>query len=459
MSSRLRAGMAVVWSRIGARSGRSGLAAGGVIGLVAGLVLGTVALPLLRDAERLEPGELVIMSSYDESQGEQRQRLLDQWNAIHGKRNPASFRQLSREAEQAHLEMREAGPEIDIYNMDVTWTTEFATADRIRPLDRRRLQSRALLDGFLEEPLATCEHQGTLYALPFNTDAGLLYYRTFGTGDAGGRPGPDRKQVWPDPVRSWDEIGGIAAQAGGQDREPNLEAAYAAQLKNAEILTVTALEAIWAEGGDVVDDRGNVVIDSAAAERGLRRLRDGLQPGGNRLILADSRGFDEKQSTTAFGEGRVMFMRNWPVAYRDLQSVGTAGRPFHYAVTTVPGKASVLGGQNLAVARSSAQPRAAQALIEFLTGERSQQILFEHGGLAATREIVYRDQNITAKYGYAGTLLEAIRAARPRPSTPHYTDFSLEFRAVVLEVIDGEGEITADHVHRLTDALKGKRRR
>jgi multiple sugar transport system substrate-binding protein len=116
----------------------------------------------------------------------------------------------------------------------------------------------------------------------------------------------------------------------------------------------------------------------------------------------------------------------------------------------------VLGGQNLAVARSSDQPRAAQALIEFLTGERSQQILFEHGGFAATRGIVYQDANITTKYPYATTLLEAIRRAKKRPVTPHYTSFSLEFRKVVAEVWANDGEITAEHARRLTEALQGK---
>jgi multiple sugar transport system substrate-binding protein len=145
------------------------------------------------------------------------------------------------------------------------------------------------------------------------------------------------------------------------------------------------------------------------------------------------------------------------VAYRDLQPVTGSNKAFRFDVTTVPGETSVLGGQNLAVTRGSDQPRAAQALIEFLTGERSQQILFEHGGFAATREIVYRDANITTKYPYATTLLTAIRRARARPETPHYTDFSREFRKVVMEVWQNDGEITADHARRLADALEGKR--
>jgi multiple sugar transport system substrate-binding protein len=401
---------------------------------------------LLARDEALEPGELVIMSSVDESQGGQRQLLLNQWNAIHGRTNPASIRVVNRSPEQANDEMLDAGPDVDIYNLDVTWTAEFAAAGRIRALDRADLDRRSVLTGFLEEPLRTCEYQNSLYALPFNTDAGLLYYRTF---LRNGKP-------WPEPPTTWDDIGNDSNEALGAHLDPKMEAGYAAQLSNSEILTVTALEAIWSAGGDVVDQNGTVVIDSDAAERGLRRLSDGLAASSRPLILPDSRTFDEKDSTKAFGDGRAMMMRNWPVAYRDLQPVTTSNSTFRYAVTTVPGKVSVLGGQNLAIARSSGQPRAAQALIEFLTGERSQQILFEHGGLAATREIVYRDTNITDKYPYATTLLEAIRRARARPVTPHYPEFSLAFRKVVLDAWSNDGEITPDQAQSLTNALQGK---
>jgi multiple sugar transport system substrate-binding protein len=64
---------------------------------------------------------------------------------------------------------------------------------------------------------------------------------------------------------------------------------------------------------------------------------------------------------------------------------------------------------------------------------------------------------VTTKHPYATTLLEAILRARQRPVTPHYTDFSREFRKVVLEAWEDDGEITPDHARRLTDALQGRR--
>lgn len=429
-----------IWPWIQARRGRAGLIAGTAAGLVTGVAL-TIAVPMLvRDDGGLEPGELVIMSSIDESKDGQRQRLLNQWNDIHGDTNPARIAQVNRDPAKAHGEMLDAPSDVDILNLDVTWTAEFAAADRVRPL------IDADLTGFLEEPLRTCKYQGSLYALPFNTDAGLLYYRTFQRGGS----------VWPEPPTTWDDVASASTRAFDERLEPKMEAGYAAQLDpNSEILTVAALEAIWSAGGDVVDENGNVVIDSDAAENGLRRLSDGLT-GKRPVILPDSRTFDEKKSMKAFGDGRVVAMRNWPVAYRDLQPLTLSNKAFQYAVTTVPGKTSVLGGQNLAISASSKQPKAAQALIEFLTGERSQQILFEHGGLAATRQIVYNDENVLSNFPYATTLLEAIRRARPRPVTPHYTEFSAEFRRVVTEAWSNDGEITPAQAQRLTNALQGK---
>ena len=81
-----------------------------------------------------------------------------------------------------------------------------------------------------------------------------------------------------------------------------------------------------------------------------------------------------------------------------------------FDVARIPGR-SVLGGQNLAIAANSDQPRAAQELIEFLTSARSQQILFERGGFAATREVVYQDSAVRANFPYAGR--SSTRSSRP----------------------------------------------
>ncbi|MEV6929921.1 extracellular solute-binding protein [Dactylosporangium sp. NPDC051485] len=415
-----------------------------LLGLVAGvgltLLAGLVVVPLFAGDDGIEDGELVILSGRDEGQGNQRQALVDQWNALHP-RNPARIEEIAAGADAQRSEMvaRAQGGgkgDADVYNLDVTWTAEFASRGYIRDLDG------ADTTGYLPAPLQTCRYDGHLWALPFNTDAGLLYYRD---------------KLAPQAPKGWTQLVASVQQALGRPGAP--AAGYAGQLADYEGLTVNALEAIWAAGGDVVDPHGNVVIDSPEARAGLTRLATGLTAGTPQVILPDSLGFDELGTTQAFAAGRVLFMRNWPVAHRALDppSAGDSAKALDFAVTRLPGP-SALGGQNLAIAAHSRRPRAARALIEFLTGERSQQILFERGGFAATREIVYRDAEVIQRYRYAPTLLEAIRDARTRPVTPHYAQFSETFRALVRQALADGGHLPPDAKPRLEAALQGYKR-
>ena len=405
----------------------SGLAAGIVVGVVATLLVSlAVSAVSAGRSDALPPGELVILSGRDDSLGGQRQLLIDQWNALHPE-NTATIVELPGVADAQHSEMvaraQSGGHGVDIYNLDVTWTAEFAEAGYIRSLDESDLDT----SGFLPNPLSTCRYDGKLWALPFNTDAGLLYYRT----DLVGQP----PGSWSQLRRTVEDV--LARPTGG---DPRVVAGHVGQLANYEGLTVNALESIQsaAAGAEVVRD-GRVVVDMADLQEGVDRLRP--TAGSPQIVLPDSLDYDEQRSTQAFRDGKVLFMRNWPVAYRTLSSTPageSSGQRVPFGVVPLPGP-SVLGGQNLAMARSSGNPRAAQALIEFLTDARSQQLLFERGGLAATREIVYRDAAVGERYPYAGVLLQAVQRAHPRPVTPCYSAFSEAFRTAIDTALrDGE---------------------
>jgi multiple sugar transport system substrate-binding protein len=405
-------------------------------------------LPDLGPSPAGEPDHtLLILSGTDDSAGRQRHELIEQWNTAGRGRWPrAEIIPVAGGANAAHSEMvaraQGNGQPVDIYNLDVTSMAEFVEFDYLRPLDEEQVD----LAGFLEKPLETCRRDGRLWALPFNTDAGLLYYRS---DLLAGEP----PTSWRGVVR---HVNRILA-----DPDPTValpDAGWTGQLDEYEGLLVNAFEAIWEAGGDVVDADDNVVIDSQGAREGLIQLARGLQPGDPQLILPKSLDYKESESTDAFREGQVVFMRNWPVAYSSLAG-GESGTPaVPFQVSRLPGR-SVLGGQNLAIAASSDQPRAAQALIQFLTDARSQQILFERGGFASTREIVYHDKRVREAYPYAETLLDAIKQSDTRPNTPHYGLFSKVFVRGVRRALADGGELPEGFAEELTDALRGVRRR
>ncbi|GAA4946336.1 extracellular solute-binding protein [Actinoplanes utahensis] len=381
--------------------------------------------------------ELVIYSGVDESTGGQRQKLIEEWNERH-RDTPARLVSLPTSADAQHSEMRATAqsdaPDADVYNLDTTWTASFASAGFILPLT---VTDTA---GFLDAPLATCRFDGKLWALPFNTDAGLLYYRTGVPEDAlptALPPGPNDVRV----------LAGLL---------PRIEAGFVTPLSGYEGLTVSALEAIWAEGGDVYDAAQDlVVIDSEPARAGLRKLAQAMKRNGDvpPAVHPQSTTFREDTSREAFRAGKVALMRNWPVAYGQLRAGDQPLKDF--GVRALPGP-SVLGGQNLAIASSTDNPRAAQELIEFLTSEESERRLFRDGGLAATRTGVYSDPQVLRNRPYAPTLLQALGSARPRPESTHYALFSSTFQEIVTQTLNSDGNLPADAVSRLTDALHGR---
>jgi multiple sugar transport system substrate-binding protein len=411
-------------------------------------ILGVLALLLASSvrglifAHPLERGELVILSGTDTSVGKQREQLVKKWNDGHPD-TPARLVDVGGSADVQHSEMvgqaQSADPAVDVYNLDVAWVAEFAAAHYIRPVGLVDTQ------GFLAKPLETCSIGDTLWALPFNTDAGLLYYRTDVLSDSA---------IPTKLPPSADDMGQIKG----------VQAGYAGQFDSYEGLTVNALEEIWAEHGDVVSSgtaqTERVVIDSAATQRALTRLADsqtGTVPG----LLPASRHYKEQASTDVFANGEVAMMRNWPVAYSQLkhrQQLGPKGFDIRnkFSVRELPGD-SVLGGQDLAIAAGTTKPAAAKALIQFLTSEESERTLFRDGGLPATRTHTYQDGTVNAAQPYAGILLDVIEHhSRLRPITTHYPLFSTVFQSVINDALNNGGRLPGDAVPRLTAALKGQ---
>src|SRR5436190_16199507 len=64
----------------------------------------------------------------------------------------------------------------DVFPMDIIWPPEFGANGWTVPLqDKWPASDRA---NYLPGPLAGCTYNGKLWAAPYRTDAGLIYYRT-----------------------------------------------------------------------------------------------------------------------------------------------------------------------------------------------------------------------------------------------------------------------------------------
>jgi multiple sugar transport system substrate-binding protein len=95
--------------------------------------------------------------------------------------------------------------------------------------------------------------------------------------------------------------------------------------------------------------------------------------------------------------------------------------------------------------------------VAFLTGERSERLLFERGGLPATRTSVYYDPQVKAAYPFAERLREAFDRAHRRPTVAHYAQFSQAFRADALTYLRNNEPLDETRLRDdLEEALKGR---
>ncbi|MFI8526096.1 extracellular solute-binding protein [Promicromonospora sukumoe] len=472
---------------------RRGFFVGGAAGLVAGagLPLGLEGLfggPA--DLETFGAGEqLTILSGRDETDGGQRRALVDLWNRVH-EAHPARIVEVSSNADRAYstlLSAAQAGdPGYDVYNLDIPWVPQFAQSGYLRALDG------ASDDGFLRAPWAAGTWDGATYALPFNSDVGLLYCNLdliteFYGGDV---PATDPIPVddgWAGLDRFAHEVLAVVGGDGHRPGRPVVDTAIAQQLADYEGFTVNLWEILLGTGAVSVDATARPVFDDverigATVESLAARLRGSGGSGG--AAGTASLAFDEQGSLAAFAAGHAVFLRHWPRALRVLR--GEDAAPFRVGFMPVPG-GGVLGGQSLAVAAASRHPVAARRLVEFLTDERSHQVIFERGGFAASREAPYRDPaapwareaetgglaaslvDYATGKGAEGTddplrkandaLRQALDGASPRPRLQHYVEVSEELRRYVRAALSPDGATpfdAAELAERMEAAMDGR---
>jgi multiple sugar transport system substrate-binding protein len=333
--------------------------------------------------------------------------LADAWNAGHPNEK-VTIKQQSENADQQlsdleqHFQAKDPG--YDVVTVDVIWTAQFAAKGWIIPLTgQNALDTSALLGPTVK----AATYNGTLYAAPYASDGGLLYYR---------------KDLVPTAPTSWTAL---IADCQGKTTPGTITGSkpgcYAGQFFKYEGLTVNAAEAINSAGGQIVQSDGKTpIVDSSQAATGLNFLVNGFKQG---YIPKEALGFKETESLNAFEAGQLMFMRNWP--YADAILKGTGSKVIgKFDIAPLPGPtgqgASSLGGHSVAISAYSKYKATDLDFLKFVESNAVQSYNLAQGSLAPVISALYTDPTLVAKFPYLPTLLKSISTAVPRPVTPFY---------------------------------------
>jgi multiple sugar transport system substrate-binding protein len=322
------------------------------------------------------------------------------------------------------INLEGGSPGFDIMMLDVIWVAEFARAGWL--LDLSPFLAPDETAPYFPSAVAAATFDGRVWALPWNMNVGMLYYRA----DLLARHGLS-------PPETWAELVGQVRRIKAAERDPGLEG-YLWQGKQYEGLVVNVLEAFWANGARLLAGDGRLFPEPDRAAEALAFLRGLIEM---RVSPAWVTAADEELSRRAFGDGHAIFLRNWPYALDlfeapDSRVRGKVGiAPLPRRARAAAGGGST-GGSHLGISRRSAHPDVALALVRFLTSERAQRAMVSGAALYPSRQAVYHDPDLVRRHPMLPRIHAMMLAGRPRPVTPYYlvlsTTVQPEFSAVLV---------------------------
>ncbi|WP_339096321.1 ABC transporter substrate-binding protein [Deinococcus sp. VB142] len=316
--------------------------------------------------------------------------------------------------------------DVDVYMIDVVWPGLIGQhlADLSKSIPAAEV--KAHFPAIVENNTIN----GKLIAMPWFTDAGVLYYRTDLL----------KKYGYAKPPKTWNELATMAQKIQAGERKANPKfVGFVFQGKNYEGLTCDALE--WVSsfgGGTIVDGSGKVTINNPKAVEALRTIQGLVGTVAPAAVTT----YGEEEARNVWQAGNAAFMRNWPYAYAAGQAKGSpiAGK---IGVAALPagtgGKpAATLGGWQLAVNAYSKNQKEATDLVRYLTGLQEQKRRAVQASYNPTIASLYKDKDVLKAVPFFGSLYDVFTNAVARPATvtgSKYNQVSDAFSSAVYSVL------------------------
>lgn len=330
--------------------------------------------------------------------------VIEAWNALHPDEK-VTLNELAGEADAQRetlvQSLQAKGTDYDVMALDVIWTADFAANKWLAPLEG---DLEVDTSGLLQSTVDSATYNGTLYAMPQNTNGQLLFRNT---------------ELAPEAPETWDDIIAACVDVAAQNKD-----CVTVQLKQYEGLTVNTAGFIEGWGGHVVDEDGSTpLVDSEEAKAGLQAMVDAYNDG---VISKDSTATTEEETNLAFVEGDTAFAINWPYMYTNAgkDSSAVAGK---FEVQPLVAKdgvgVSTLGGYNNGINIYSKHKATAKDFIEFITNEENQRSFME-ASFPPVLASIYDDEDLINDYPYLPALKKSLENAVPRPVSPFYPAIS-----------------------------------
>ncbi|MBW8726515.1 MAG: ABC transporter substrate-binding protein [Inquilinus limosus] len=327
--------------------------------------------------------------------------------------------------------------DIDVFQVDVVWPGILGS----HFIDLKPYVDQATIDQHFPSIIQGLTRDGQLLALPWFTDAGLLYYRK------------DLLDKYKLKVpESWAELTETAKTIQEGERKAGNDRffGFVFQGRAYEGLSCNALEWIVSfGGGSIVGPDGKITVNNPQAAKALDTAASWVGTIAPDGVL----NYMEEDARGVFQSGNAAFMRNWPYAY---SLVNSGDSPVKDKVRTAAlpkgdgegaRHAATLGGWNLAVSKYSAHPKEAVDLVVYLTGKDEQKRRAIEATFQTTIPALYDDPDVLKAQPFFADLKAAFESAVPRPSAitgERYNEVSTLFWNAVHNTLSKQGDGAAN---------------
>lgn len=318
-------------------------------------------------------------------------------------------------------------PVYDLIVVDNPWMYDFASEGFLEPLDGMIQEAG---DAYNYEDFAAplrqiAEVDGQTYAIPFyNYALGLIYREDLFEEHALNPPESiDELQNHIEELTT-DEIAGTAMQP---QRGYKIFEEWANWL--------------FAEGGAIQDESGNIVLDSPEARNALTKYIETYNASAPEDSI--NWGFDEAMRAVSSGQAATMLSYNWMLPTLNNPDGAAGDLAGRFALTEVPGGKSVLGAWYWAIPANTEQKDAAWTFIEWITSPEQDLERVLNGGAPIRMSVMEEAGSHEDGFGedYYNTVKSILENASPLADGPNAEEMIQAVGTELSEAVAGKKSV------------------
>lgn len=323
----------------------------------------------------------------------------------------------------------------DVLRADIIWVPEFADQGALLALDEEMPDFADLTAGMFPGPVSTNKWADHYYGLPLDTNTRVLFYDTKAFKDAGIDAAPatiDELEVAFDKVKATlgNDYFGYAEGGTGP---------------------WSVLPWIWSFGGGITDEgltKATGTLNGPETVAAVTRLKQWLDKG----YLSPSILGGGLATSEQFGNGKAAMILEGPWMPGIFKNQFPA---LTYDFATVPagsgGSASVVGGEDIVVFKSTKDKEAALAFTRFMVSEEAQLAMGKIGQMPVLQSLAGSSE-LPDFYPMFQEQLKTAKARTPVPSWPKIDELVSN---AVLTALRGDAPVQAalDEAATAVDAL------